>query len=67
MSKSTNQYFALELIFNSKLRVKVLRFLYRNYPEGVSVKDLARRVQEPIDLVRQELKNLQKISLIKKI
>ena len=65
MSKSKTRYPILENLFNSRTRVKVLKFLFRNYPVGVGVKDLARRIQEQINLVKKEIKELSKMGLIK--
>jgi len=65
MSKNKSPYPILENLFNSKTRVKVLKFLFRNYPVTVGVKDLARRVQEQLDLVRKEIAELGKMGLVK--
>jgi predicted transcriptional regulator len=65
MSKSGNQRMVLENLFGSKMRIKILKFLFRNYPNNVGVKDLARRVQEPYESVKKEMKLLEKIGLVK--
>lgn len=57
----------LEGLFNSKVRVKVLKFLFRNYPANIGVRDLAKRVQEPLELIERELKDLENIGLINKL
>jgi len=62
-----NKYPILENLFGSRLRIKVLKFLFRNYPLNVELRELARRVQEPLILVKQEIGNLEKMGLIKKI
>ena len=67
MSKSQNTYPILDNLFGSKSRVKVLKFLFRNYPVNVSINDLARRVQEPQAVIRQEIKSMEKMGLIKKM
>ena len=67
MSKPNSSYPVLENLFNSKVRIKVLKFLFRNHPVNVGIKDLSKRVQEPLDLVRKEIKELEKIGLIKKL
>jgi len=66
MSKSPNSLPVLENLFNSKLRIKVLKFLFRNYPGRIGARDLAKRIQESSGLVIREIKNLEKIGLIKR-
>lgn len=66
MSKGNGHYQILENLFNSKIRVKVLKFLFRNYPVNVGIRELSKRMQEPLNMVRKEVKNLEKIGLIKK-
>lgn len=65
MSKPATPYPILENLFNSKLRVKVLKFLFRNYPVDIEAKDLAQRTQEKPELIRKELGKFVKIGLIK--
>ncbi len=60
MSKST-----LELLFDSKARVKILKFLFRNTGMSFSIRDLSRRVQERPITVRREAKRLVEIGLLK--
>lgn len=67
MSKVKSQHLVLEGLFSSKIRVKVLKFLFRNYPANIGVRDLAKRVQEPIELIKRELRDLEKIGLIHKL
>lgn len=67
MSKFKSQHLILEGLFNSKTRVKVLKFLFRNYPADIGVYDLAKRVQEPFELIKRELKDLENIGLIIKL
>ena len=67
MSKDKNQHFILENLFNSKIRVKVLKFLFRNYPTNIGAADLARRIQEPPVAVRKEIRELQEIGLINRV
>lgn len=66
MSKGNIHHQVLETLFNSKIRVKTLKFLFRNYPVNVDIRELSKRIQEPLDMVRKEVKNLEKIGLIKK-
>ena len=61
MSKNT-----LDNLFGSKVRVKVLKYLFRNYPGDFSISELARRVQEPLSAVTKEVKGLNDIELIVK-
>jgi len=65
MSKSTTHNLVLENLLGSKLRVKVLKFLFRNYPANIGTRELARRVQEPQDMIKKEMKMLEKIGLIR--
>jgi len=67
MSKDRARYPILENLFNSKVRVKVLKFLFRNYPMNIGAGDLARRIQESPGVVRKEMKELQKMGLINKV
>ena len=60
MSKST-----LESLFDSKARVKILKFLFRNPGMSFSVKDFSRRVQERPAIVRREVRRLTEIGLLK--
>lgn len=66
MSKDNSNNHVLENLFNSKIRIKVLKFLFRNYPVNIGIRELARRVQEPLGVARKEIKSLEKIGLIKK-
>lgn len=65
MSKSTTHYPVLENVLGSKLRVKILKFLFRNYPANIGTRELAKRVQEPYEMVKKEMKMLEKINLVK--
>lgn len=62
MSKTKN---ALELIFGSKARVKILKFLFRNPELPFNAKGLAVRVQEPLVVVNKEINNFLEIGLLK--
>lgn len=55
---------SLDVLFGSKLRVKVLKYLFRNYPEAFSARALARVIQESIDDVTKELNMLKSIGLV---
>lgn len=62
MSKSI-----LDNLFGSRVRIKILKLLYRQHPAALAMSDLAVRVQEPVFIVRRELTLLQQISLIRKV
>ena len=67
MSKPIKHYPILESLFNSKARVKVLKFLFRNYPVSVGIKDLSKRTQEQFEPVQKEIRELVKMGLIKSV
>lgn len=56
----------LDNLFGSRIRVKVLKFLFRNYPVDFTVSDLARRIQEGYTITKKEIEALTKLRLIKK-
>ncbi len=60
MSKST-----LELLFDSRARVKLLKFLFRNADLTFGLKDIGCRIQERPSVVRREVKKLLGIGLLK--
>ena len=62
MSKIKN---TLELLFESRARVKMLKFLFRNIGAGFTAKELVAKTQEPITIVNEEIKNFIEIGLIK--
>ncbi len=62
MSKNT-----LELLFNSKARVKILKLLFHNASSRFSVKEISNRVQEEPALVAKEMRQFSEIGLVKKI
>ena len=61
MSKS-----ALELLFDSRARVKILKFLFRNTGMSFGVRDLSGRIQERPTTVRKEVRRLMEMGLLKK-
>lgn len=67
MSKPAIHYPVLEILFNSRARIKVLKFMFRNYPVNIEIKELSKRTQEPLELIRKEIKDMSKIGLIKNI
>lgn len=54
----------LENLLGSRVRVKLLKLLYRQYPTTFVMKELVKRIQEPAFIARRELKALQDIGLI---
>ena len=67
MSKNNLNPRILDDLFNSRIRVKVLRFLFRNYPVDFGSQELASRIQESSEAIKKEVRSLEKIGLIKKI
>ncbi len=56
----------LDNLFGSKVRVKLLKFLYRNHPGEFTMGELARRIQESPTETKRELEILREIELLKK-
>ncbi len=56
----------LDNLFGSKIRVKVLKFLFRNYPADFGVRELAQRIQESYPATKKEIQLLREIHVIKK-
>lgn len=56
----------LDNLFGSKVRVKMLKFLFRNYPNPVTVGTLSRIIQESPNTVRREIHLLQSIRVLRK-
>ncbi|TSC73921.1 MAG: hypothetical protein G01um101444_431 [Parcubacteria group bacterium Gr01-1014_44] len=56
----------LETLFNSRARVRLLRFLYRNHPRSFSVKELAERLQEDRPTIKKEIDRFTQIGLLVK-
>lgn len=54
-----------ELLFGSRVRVKILKFLFRNPDTVFGMKELAIRVQEHLPVVNKEIKNLLEVGLLK--
>ena len=61
MSKNT-----LDKLFGSRIRVKLLRFLFRNYPGNFKAGELSKRIQESFEGTKRELMLLVELGLIKK-
>ena len=58
--------YSLDNLFGSKARVKILKFLFRNYPADFSLIEVSRRAQESIKDVKKEVKLLTDLGLIKR-
>ncbi|OGN06549.1 MAG: hypothetical protein A2669_02805 [Candidatus Yanofskybacteria bacterium RIFCSPHIGHO2_01_FULL_48_25b] len=56
----------LDNLFGSKIRVKILKFLYRNYPADFSIREVSQRVQEKPSDTRRELEELRSMTIIRK-
>ena len=55
---------SLEILFDSRTRLKILKFLFRNFPKSYTSREIVAHTQEyPAD-IRKELKKLQGISLV---
>jgi len=54
----------LDNLLGSRVRVKLLKLLYRQYPTPFVMSDLVKRVQEPAFIARRELNALQDIGLV---
>ncbi|MFH1769349.1 MAG: hypothetical protein ABH833_01635 [Parcubacteria group bacterium] len=55
----------LETLFESRVRVKLLKFLFRNMGGSFNSAEVARHTQEPASAVRRELGKFKEIGLIK--
>lgn len=56
----------LDKLFDSRIRIKLLKFLFRNYPGNFNIPELSKRVQEPAEEIKKELRSLVEIRLLKK-
>lgn len=54
----------LETLFESKARVKILKFLFRNFPHHYTFSEIADHTQETSISVRREIKRLLDIGLL---
>lgn len=62
MANKTN---TLDNLFGSRVRVKILKNAFRNYPADFNISELSRRIQEPIQVVKKEIVVLAKMGLIR--
>jgi len=56
----------LDKLFGSRIRVKILKFMFRNCSGVFNAYELAKKIQEPLDQTRKELTFLSKLGLINK-
>ncbi len=56
----------MEILLGSRIRVKVLKFLFRNYANDFSVAELSKRIQEQAAATKKEVQILNQIKLIRK-
>src|SRR3989344_710863 len=54
----------LEVLFESKTRIKILKFLYRNFPKHYSSREITAHTQEDSAYIRRELNRLAEIHLV---
>lgn len=57
----------LETLFNSRARIRLLKFLFRNYPKPFTLNDIAKHLQEEKGLVKKEISRLSQIGLLVKV
>src|SRR3989344_1234625 len=57
---------ALEVIFESRSRLKILKFLFRNFAKSYTFSEIVNHTQENKKEVHRELEKLQAIGLLKK-
>jgi hypothetical protein len=62
MSKSI-----LDNLFGSRIRVKILKLLYRQHPVSFTLAELVSRVQEPVFIARREIKLLMDLGMVSRI
>ncbi len=55
----------LDILFDSRLKVKILKFLFRNPISSFNVRELAKHVQDQPRAVRKEIAKLAGIGLVK--
>ena len=64
MSKNAKNHIILDSLFNSKARVKILKFLFRNNPAFFGPRELSNMIQESPKTIKKELKVLETIGLL---
>ncbi|MDP2648090.1 MAG: archaellum operon transcriptional activator EarA family protein [Candidatus Yanofskybacteria bacterium] len=56
----------LDNLFGSKTRVKILKFLFRNYPDTFTLYQLSNHTQEAPHLIKKEVEMMEDIGLVKR-
>jgi len=56
----------IEILFDSKARFKILKYLFRNIAKTFSIREISEHTQETLSTTRKELKKLAEIGLVKK-
>jgi len=54
----------LETLFGSRARLRLLKFLFRNYPNGYTVSEITKHLQEDRNIVKKEVENFIQIGLL---
>lgn len=55
---------ALETLFESRARLKILKFLFRNFDHRYTFREIVKHTQEDPAQIRRELARLREINLI---
>lgn len=55
----------LEVLFDSRVRLKMLKFLFRNIGSDFSPKEMTVRIQEQTPVVKKEIKKFLDMGLLK--
>lgn len=56
----------LDNLFGSRVRIKVLKFLFRNYPGDFDIKELSKMTQESRAVIKKEVETMRFIGLLKR-
>ena len=54
----------LEILFDSKTRVKIMKYVFRNADASFTIRELANHTQEDISTVKQEVSKLREIGFL---
>ena len=57
---------ALEVLFESRSRLKILKFLFRNFGKNYTLGEIVNHTQEDTGAVRREIQKLIEIGLMTK-
>lgn len=57
----------LETLFNSRARIRLLKFLFRNYPKSFTLSEMAKHLQEEKGLVKKEIGRLAQVGLLMRV